>query len=227
MTNTPIPQPPQEESDATRLSHRVDMLQSITRGVSHDIANLLTVILGQCRLTARAAESGELPRDRVLKAFSAVEQNAERIRGAIDALRYYARAGADDPTQLMPLDLAVVTAVTLARNSLDRNSIAIDIVPADQPMSVVGTRSAITRLVTDAVYTTVLAAAKHRCDHVRLETHRSADHRATLDLIVQCASADCVCLNSQGLRDMAANTNVLMEIIPSDGKSTLRLVFPS
>jgi signal transduction histidine kinase len=107
-------------------------LGEMSANVAHEVNNPLTAILLRARRLERLATRQRLDADAVLRAAQQIAAIVDRIRRIVDALRFFARQGDEDPMRPEPVRAIVNDTVELCALRFRMANVELAVVHADE-----------------------------------------------------------------------------------------------
>lgn len=91
------------------------MVGRLAAGISHEINNPLTIVMGQAHRMKKMAESGSVDAEKLSEMAGQIENMAQQIAEIIARLRSFAREGSDEPIARVSLSEVLKGALQFSR----------------------------------------------------------------------------------------------------------------
>ncbi|MGK5088367.1 ATP-binding protein, partial [Bdellovibrionota bacterium FG-2] len=103
-------------------------LGEMAGGISHEVNNPLTVILGKVRLMRAEMDLGQIDSDKLLVALTKIETAANRILKIVKGLRSFSRNSEGDPFEVIQVSKVIEETLDLCREKFRNHSVDVKVV---------------------------------------------------------------------------------------------------
>jgi len=125
-----------ETRQASIVAAKMAALGEMSANVAHEVNNPIAAILLRAQRLKLLADKERLDKAAVLKTAQEIDGTVERIRRIVDALRFFARQGDEDPMRPEPVREIVNETVQLCAQRFRFRNIGLEVGPIPQELQV-------------------------------------------------------------------------------------------
>lgn len=108
-------------------SAKMAALGEMAGGIAHEINNPLTVIQARSFQLGQMVDSGKVDPDKIKQAAESISRTADKIARIIKSLRSFAREGAGDPFELVPITQIITETLEFCKTRFYNHGVEIEV----------------------------------------------------------------------------------------------------